>query len=115
MLNLDINHLLELREIENPRKFLVKNGFTYSAAGRLLKNEIAGTRNIEKLCLVLNCTPDDLFNWTSDKGMKNSKNVALSKLAGRKSIGRIVPKLKGLSENKLEELHQFIDKLSAAE
>jgi len=112
MLTLDLQRLMELREIQNPRGFLVKAGFTYHAAGRLLKSELAELRYIEKLCVALNCTPDDLFGWVPDKGMRHAKGHALEKLAGRKRKGSIVPKLKNLPEDKLEQLHQFIDKLT---
>lgn len=115
MLNLDLNRILEHRDIQNPRNFLVKAGFTYHAAGRLLKNQLPGTRYIEMLCIALNCTPDDLFNWTPGKEVKSPKKLALSKLAGRKSNGRITTKLMNLPEHKIEELHQFLNKLTSSE
>lgn len=38
---------MDHRDIQNPRSFLVKSGFTYHAAGRLLRNELAGLRYLE--------------------------------------------------------------------
>jgi hypothetical protein len=112
MLTLDLNRLLEHREIQNPRAFLVKSGFTYHKAGHLLKNQIGGLRHLELLCLALNCTPNELFSWTPDKDVRSPKKQALSKLMDHKRNGRLLPKIKELPEDKLEELHRFIDKLS---
>lgn len=115
MLNLDLNRHMENRDIQEPRRFLVDSGFSYHTAGRLLKNQLPGLRNLEKLCVVLNCTPNDLLNWTPDRNQKYPKNLELNKLSGRKSNGRITSKLRDLPQDKLALLHEFVNKLTDSE
>lgn len=113
MLTLDIFRILESREIQNPLHFLHKNGFNYHTSRRLLSQHFAGIsyRNLEKLCLLLNCTPDDLFSWSPDNNSVQTK-PALKKLSGRQRKGSILNKLKQLPEDKLEQIRQFVDKVS---
>ena len=115
MLKLDINRLMDHRGIQNPRSFLVKSGFTYQSSRRLLKGEMACAYFIEMLCIILNCTPNDLFSWTPDSDLKSPNALALSKLSGRKQTGNILRKLKNVPEHKIEELHTFLDTLTNPE
>ncbi|MBI1767430.1 MAG: helix-turn-helix transcriptional regulator [Bacteroidetes bacterium] len=113
MLTFDLARLMESKEIQNPLQFLMKSGLTRHTASRLLHQNVASInyRNLEQLCLILNCTPNDLFSWTPDS-KKNTDKTALQKLAGRTRKGSILGKLKTLPEDKLDQLRQLVDKLS---
>ncbi len=115
MLTLDLARFIETRGIQNPLQFLTKAGFTYHTAGRLLRNQIAKLdyKHLEKLCLLFNCTPNDLISWTPTSSAKLSDKVALSRLAGRKRKGNIVSKLIQLPEDKIDQLRQMLDKLAS--
>jgi hypothetical protein len=117
MLHLDIVRVLELREIQDPLRFLVKAGFNYHTANRLIKNQITklSKEHLEQLCLLLMCTPDDFYNWTPDKSVRNATKQPLYKLSGRKRVGSIMPQIHALSQDKLHELRKYIDKLSEDE
>lgn len=114
MLKFDINSLMESREVQNPLNFMVKAGFNYHTARRLLNNETThiSNRHLEKLCLELNCTPDDLYTWVPGKSTKATGKIALSKLTNRNRKGSILPKVKTLPQEKLDELRKYIDKLA---
>lgn len=114
MLRFELESLLESREVHQPLHFLVKAGFNYHTAHRLLNIESRSIRmdHVEKLCLVLNCTPDDLLVWDAPKSMGNLGNHPLKKLTNRQRKGSILPKIKSLPQDKLDELRLYIDKLS---
>ncbi len=113
MLYVDLAQYMESREIQSPRRFLVEQGFTYHTAGRLLRSELRSIsyKNLEKLCLIFNCTPNDLYRWkpgTKDSGDR----IALRKLYGRSGSGGILGKLKQLPDSKLEQIKSLVDRLS---
>ncbi len=115
MLTLDLARFIETKEIQNPLRFLTKAGFTYHTAGRLLRNQITKLDygHLEQLCLLFNCTPNDLLSWTPASSLKGSDKIALSKLAGRKRKGTLVSKLIQLPEDKIDQLNQMLDKLAS--
>jgi DNA-binding Xre family transcriptional regulator len=69
MITLEINQIMAARGIERPHNFLVKSGFTRHVASSILDGTIRNIKLdlIEKLCLILYCTPYDLLWWKPDK------------------------------------------------
>ena len=62
--------ILEILEEQNHTKYwLYKQlGMSYQNFSRMVNNETKSIRyeNIETICLLLNCTPNDLFEITED-------------------------------------------------
>jgi DNA-binding Xre family transcriptional regulator len=117
MLQLDLLRLMEDKGIQNPNQFLVKSGFTYYTAHRLLKNKVGALsfRHIEELCMALHCTIDDLFNWKPDQDVINIDKHPLQKLKGRQRKGNINTAIKDFTPEKLDELRKFIHHLGQDE
>ena len=82
MLFLNLKPIFNARGIEKPYSFLVKNGFTYHAATNLLNSNTRIFRldQIERLCEVLLCEPNDLLLWKPDSGKTIAPNNPLHKL-----------------------------------
>jgi hypothetical protein len=61
--------IFDLRGITNPFVFLIDNGFSRGQAFNITNRSNNGLRieNLEKLCLVLSCTPNDLIEWVPPK------------------------------------------------
>ena len=68
MFTLNLARVLRLRGIENHQKFLIKLGFSPQPAYNFLNGVAAQIKfdQLERLCLALNCTPNDLFEWQPD-------------------------------------------------
>ena len=68
MLKFNVKRMFAARGIERMTGFLVKLGMTYPRASRFLKAQsgLVKIKDIEKLCVALNCTPNDLFEWLPD-------------------------------------------------
>lgn len=67
MIRLDVLRLLE--EQGRTKYWLYKQlGMSYQNFNRMVNNETKSIRyeNIETMCLLLNCTPNDLFLITED-------------------------------------------------
>jgi len=68
MLKFSLKRIFALRGIEKRPAFLVKHGFSRQQASKFLRhdNPLFKVEHLERLCIALNCTPSDLFNWTPD-------------------------------------------------
>jgi len=82
MLYFNIPKLFKLRNISKPRIFLSQNGFTYSQAKNLAtyRRSNISVNVVEKLCLALNCTPNDLLEWIPSKDSQVPENHPLHAL-----------------------------------
>ena len=62
--------VLDILAEQNHSKYwlYIQMNLSYQNFNRLVNNETRAIRyeNIEKLCNILNCTPDDLFEITQD-------------------------------------------------
>jgi DNA-binding Xre family transcriptional regulator len=76
MLYTNINKLFEIRGIKKPSQFLKDNGFSRNSAYNITALRFTHLRLevIEKLCIALSCTPNDLLEWkpNSDTNLPES-------------------------------------------
>lgn len=112
MLYFNISRLMELRGIDKPYAFLVKNGFVTQTATNMINDRLGRITpdQMEKLCLILNCTPNDLFDWRPSENMSVSESHALHSLKKEKTPS-VAQMVKDLPVEKLSKLHEFIDEL----
>ena len=112
MLSFNLTRLLKLRGIERPYSWLVRNGFVPQTATRWAKNEIGYVRpeQMERLCLLLNCTPNDLFDWREDGKTVVHDTHALRTLT--KQTNDIQTTLRELPLDKLEKLGEMLNSLN---
>lgn len=82
MLVLNLKPILAARGIERPYSFLVKAGFTRNTAYNLLHSNtwIFRLAHIEKLCLLLNCTPNELLLWRKNNNELVDENHPITAL-----------------------------------
>lgn len=113
MLSLNVIALLQGKGVANAQSHLVKNGISYYTVSRLLNRKVTTItfETMEKLCLLCNCTLDDLFVWTPDAATAETDKVALHKLKAKPTAANPVERIKKLPLKKLQELQEFIDKL----
>ncbi|HQU86321.1 MAG TPA: helix-turn-helix transcriptional regulator [Pyrinomonadaceae bacterium] len=112
MLYFNISRLMQLRGIDKPYAFLVKNGFVTQTATNMINDRLGRITpdQMEKLCLILNCTPNDLFDWRPDENVVVSESHALHSLKKEKTPS-VAQMVKDLPVEKLAKLHEIIDGL----
>ncbi len=83
MLKLNVKRLIVLRGISSPLNFMLKMGIQYGMASRILNGKVASlkTSTLERLCVGLKCTPNELYEWVPDEG-KEEGDVKDFPLAG---------------------------------
>lgn len=118
MLDLNVARAMDARGI-TLRKFahLTKNGIIRSTASKLIRNETWQIRYslLEKLCLVLNCTPNDLFEWRPDENQQVTENTALKVLIRNEKESAISQMIKDIPLEKLERAREMLATLQEEE
>ncbi len=117
MLRLRIHFMLESKGIANPYNFLVKNGFSPNTATRSIHGRISQLKlsHINKLCTILQCTPNDLLEWTPDKNEILSDKHPLRTLERKEKAFNIVNHLNQLSFEQVKEVQKLITKISSSD
>jgi DNA-binding Xre family transcriptional regulator len=110
MLQLNLKRIFKARGIDMPYKFLVQNGFVPFTAHKYKNGKVEQIRidHIEKLCEVLNCTPNDLFEWRPTEIFDDRADHPLQKIRARDKKIEINKLLSSISLDKLEEIEAMI-------
>ena len=82
MLKLSINEIIKSRGIIRPYTFLKKHGFSNHKIRLYQTGEpkLISIKDIEHLCEIFNCTPNDIFNYKPDASSSISEEHPLHKL-----------------------------------
>jgi len=104
MLKYNIKTLLSARGITKPLAHLTKAGITYQMAHLLVANKVAAIKPavIEKLCVHLNCTPNDLMEWTPEENTI-TKNHPLESLQRKQLPAQLQNIMQDIPVSKLKE------------
>jgi DNA-binding Xre family transcriptional regulator len=87
MLKFNLEHITKARGILNPRLFLRENGFSINVVNLLLSGNAKqiSPANLEKLCILFNCTINDLYEWQPDKDQKLPKDHSIHQLKKKRT------------------------------
>ena len=107
MLYLNLKRVMRLRGVENHYKMLVDLGFAPATVRNLLSNRVwrISFANLEKICLALNCTPNDVIEWLPPENQATPEAQALIKLTRNKEDD--LPKL--LQDLPIEQFEQIVE------
>ena len=109
MLKYNLKQLTTNRGIQKPISFLLKLGFTYPTAKRALFDTFASIRflQIKNLCIVFNCTPNDLMEWIPEENTQ-TENHPLKPLM-RKQLPQQIQNI--MADIPVSKLKEFEDKM----
>ncbi|MFN8309114.1 MAG: helix-turn-helix transcriptional regulator [Chitinophagales bacterium] len=114
MLKLNLKRIFKARGVEQPYKFLTANGFVSFTAHKYKNAKVDQMRldHIERLCILLNCTPNDLFEWFPDDLLDNRNDHPLNAIRQREKAIDINKKLARLPLQKLEEIEAYLSQIA---
>lgn len=107
---MNIQRVMNARGITTYYKFLVKNGFTPATATKLVNGKIEYFKfdHVEKLCTLLNCTPNDLIEWTPNEKSEDKPGHPLQAIRKKGHNVNLTEILKTLPMDKLKEVEKLI-------
>ncbi len=111
MLTINAGRVFKLRGLSGYLIRMVRAKISRRTAHGFLDGTATNIRlkHLEKLCLILNCTPNDLFDWKPDEETNPSESHALYSLQKNKEIKLFSEKLKEVPIEKLAELNEIIE------
>ena len=111
MLKFNFTRIFKAKGITKPYTFLVKAGYSASFSTRLTNNKVRmlNLTDVEKLCVMLKCTPNDLLEWVPDQnhnsGGEGHPLSSLQRIGTDSQINRI---LFNIPVDRLAEIEQMI-------
>jgi len=106
MLTLNVLPICKARSIKEIHTFLTRSGFSHSTAHQIATGKATAPKlaHLEKLCLLLDCTPHDILEWKPSEGQAIGFK-ALSALLPKEETGfEWMQELKKLPLDKIREL-----------
>lgn len=107
MLTYDLSTVFSARGVKKGYSFLKKLGLGHPAAHKLRKGNVRAVRldHIEKICLELHCTPNDLLVWTPDDRPVTDDHP-LNQLKKRDEQLDLIGDIRDLPLDKIRELKE---------
>src|SRR5690554_4722218 len=106
------DRMFKARGIDKPFAFLQKAGFSDTFSSKIKNNRVSrlDLKPMEKLCLLLKCTPNDLMAWIPDKDVHYEESHPLNALRMSESETDMVKIINSIPLGKLEMIEQLIKK-----
>jgi len=110
MLTFNFNRVFKARGVERSFSYLCEQGYSPNFASRIKNNRGKQLKldDLEKLCLLLRCTPNDLLEWKPAASLENPESHPLGALLRDKQLEQLNQLLHNLPLDKLEQVDAFI-------
>jgi DNA-binding Xre family transcriptional regulator len=110
MLIYNLERIYKARGIDNPYNLFATKGFSSSYASKLAKGKVSGMKlsTLERVCKILNCTPNDLLEWIPEKKSEISSNHPLKALIGSDDQIDMSDVMKNLPLEKISKIKDLI-------
>jgi DNA-binding Xre family transcriptional regulator len=112
MLTFNFSRIFKARGIDKPFSYLVKVGYSDNFATRVVNNRIMrlDLTILEKLCELLQCTPNDLLEWIPESKDKTNDNHPLISIKRSDKVVQLTQILNSVPLDKLSEIESLIKK-----
>lgn len=109
MLKFSLDKVASARGLDKKYKFMVKNGFMPTTATKLANGNVEYLRleYLERICVLLNCTPNDLFEWTPDSKAEDRNDHPLQPIKKSEAIN-FAEALKSLPISRIKEVEALL-------
>ena len=106
MIRWNLKRIFTAKGILTPNKFLIQNGHSKSYASSLMNDGVhsVSLKKLEQLCVSLNCTPNDLFDFVPDNKVSVPEGHALNSIRKSDMIGEVAKLMQDLPMEKIEEM-----------
>lgn len=111
MLTFNFTRIFKSRGIDKPFSYLVKCGYSDNFATRIANNKIAklNLKDVERLCELFQCTPNDLLEWIPDRNDIDTGNHPLTPLKRSDKVVQLTKILNSIPLDKLNDIEKMIN------
>ena len=110
MLYFNLNRVFKAKGIDKPFTYLVKHGYSNGFATSITNNRYRKLNldDVQKLCELLSCTPNDIIQWVPDNAEVNTIDHPLAKLLRTDQVMDLNRTLNSIPFEKLIEIEKLI-------
>lgn len=110
MIRYNFSRIFNARGVSKPYSYLLRSGFSDKLATKIKNNAIRrlDLSTLERLCLLLNCTPNDLMEWIPGNDVAVNDDHPLNEIRKSANAADIVKTLNSVPLGKLKEIEQMI-------
>jgi len=110
MLKYNLKRVMRARGQTKYFTYLRKQGYAPNTASRLLNEHVKtlNLKQVEHLCLLLDCTPNDLLDWDPGKDITEPKKKALADLIRTDEVSRVSQLLYQVPMSELKDVAQYL-------
>ena len=110
MLYYRFDRIFKARGIDQPFTYMINAGFSVAMASKIKNNHVVQLKmhHLERFCLLLKCTPNDLLEWVPDKNAAYDDNHPLKALKRSEIEVDMVKTINSIPLNKLEQIEKLI-------
>ena len=112
MLRFNIQRICKARGIDRPFMYFKNHGYSVSTATRLSSDakQNFSLDTVESLCVLFQCLPNDLLEWTPSKDVHVETNHPLNALRREQKIDTVSQLINGASLEELAQIEAIIKK-----
>ena len=112
MLSFNFNRVFKARGINKPFSYLVRAGYSDNFATRIVnnRNRRLDLDDIEKLCELFRCTPNDFLEWIPESKDKTNENHPLISIRRSDKVVQLTQLINSVPLEKLMEIENVIRK-----
>ncbi len=112
MLKFNFPRVFKSRGIDRPFSFLVNHGYSTNMATRIVNNRTrqVNLRDIEKLCMILKCTPNDFFDWVQGSENIDIEHHPLNAINRGNKVVQLEMLVNNIPMDKLADIESLIKK-----
>lgn len=110
MIIYNFERIFKARGIDKAFAYLKRAGFSDSLASKVKNNKIARLNlpTIEKLCILLRCTPNDFMEWIPDKNNSVDAEHPIYKIKQTDKVIDLTKTLNSIPIDQLDAIEQLI-------
>ncbi|MDX9848120.1 MAG: helix-turn-helix transcriptional regulator [Tenuifilaceae bacterium] len=111
MLSYNFERMFKARGIERPFTYLRKAGFSDRFASKIKQGNVRrlDLEEIERLCILFRCTPNDLYEWTPNPDNQIDENHPLNEIRKTDKILNITQTLNAVPLRHLALIERLIN------
>ena len=110
MIRFNFDRIFKARGIDKPFTYLTKAGFSDNFASKIKNNRIAriGLNELERLCILLHCTPNDFYEWIPDANSQADKDHPLQVIRHSDKVVDLTKTLNSVPLGELDKIEEMI-------
>jgi len=112
MIKYNFERIFKARGVGRPFSFLKQHGFSANFSSRIKNNRVSrlDMKQLEQLCLLLKCTPNDIMEWIPEPNTDFEQSHPLKKIKKPSSNLDLLKTISSIPLGQLEEIENLIKK-----